>query len=64
MDSSGVKLEDPQAIQNEILGYYKELLGTPIAGAGDISGELRRPICTRVPEDKIPGLVQSVNCRG
>lgn len=60
VNDQGVRLEDPIAIEAEILGYYKQLLGTGFAQKWDPNAALTAAISHKVPHDLREGLIAPV----
>ncbi|KAH7863756.1 hypothetical protein Vadar_021610 [Vaccinium darrowii] len=60
VSTTGVRLEDPREIQNEILGYYKGLLGSPFTQTVPAT-EVGQALRTRVPIDMRSALIQPVS---
>lgn len=60
VSTTGVRLEDPKEIQEEILGYYKGLLGSPFTPSVPTT-EVGQALRTRVPIDMRSALIQPVS---
>lgn len=56
----GERLDDPVAIEAEILGYYQRILGTDFAEKRDASDVLTGAITKKVPQHMKEGLICKV----
>lgn len=59
-NTEGIRLEDPIEVQQEILGYFTNLLGTTFGSRVDARGILGMAISKPVPEDMRFGLIAPV----
>lgn len=59
-NTEGIRLEDPIEVQQEILGYFTNLLGTTFGSRVDACGILGMAISKPVPEDMRFGLIAPV----
>lgn len=51
VNNQGATLDNPEAIEEEILNYYKGLLGSPFSQKRDACGTLEVVIKKRIPQD-------------
>ena len=61
VNDAGVNLEDAGAIKNEIVGYYKGLLGSKFNLKRDAKSSLDMVIRTKVPDDLKESLIRPVS---